>query len=456
MTIYRFSPLPVLRSLPASVTALVLLCLLAGTADAAGQIADLNRFPQQASPYLPLYVDKPIADYENQKIYADEYMRNHFAPWLHPDFSYLDLTLDKLKAYRDASVKKQYYTGDGMAFPKDAMAKIADNGAIDLGAPSRPGIAVADADVRVLPIDRPLYPSHASAKGERGLLRLDSMQNSTAKPGEPLAIYGHSKDAAWAFIATGTVVGWVKSETVAFVGAELMDRYMEEPYAVFVNDNVKIADGNGTFLCNAKMGTLLPSEGDTLLLPARDKDGVAVIKRYKPNSEDAAPFPVSFTPRNAARAIDQLMGESYGWGGLSGFRDCSAMTRDYFALFGIWLPRNSADQARTGASVPLKNISVQERPRTIVENGVPFATLIHMPGHIMLYLGLYDGEPVVLHNVWGVRVNGGDGKVGRAVIGRTAVTSLRAGMEIQHRPKSSLFIDNVTGLAFPMASIGHL
>lgn len=440
----------------ASLLLMALLCLPGKSSGAAHPIADLKRFPQRASSYMPMDLDEPIAGYESQLVYAEEYLRNHFAPWQNPDLSYLDLSFEKIKTYHANMAKKQYYTGDAKAFPKQQLAKIADNGTLYPDASPRPGIAVAGANVRVLPTGTALFPSAASAKGERGLLKLDSMQNSALKPGEPLAVYGHSLDGAWAFIATGTVIGWVRLNEIAFVDAEMMDRYMEASYAVFVKDNVNVQNSDGSTLCHVKMGAILPQEGNSLLLPVRDKDGMAVVRKYNPKNGVAASFPVSFTPRNASRAIEQLMGEPYGWGGLSGLRDCSAMTRDYFTLFGIWLPRNSGDQAKTGAAVPLKNISVAERPRTIVEQGVPFATLIHMPGHIMLYLGLYDGEPVVLHNVWGVRVNEGDGKVGRAVIGRTVVTSLRAGMEIKNRPKSSLFLDNIAALAFPMANAGNL
>jgi hypothetical protein len=60
-----------------------------------------------------------------------------------------------------------------------------------------------------------------------------------------------------------------------------------------------------------------------------------------------------------------------------------------------------------------------------------------------------------MHNVWGVRVNANDGKTGRAVIGKTVVSSLRAGEEIANRPKSSLYIDNVAKIVFPIGSTGR-
>jgi cell wall-associated NlpC family hydrolase len=143
-----------------------------------------------------------------------------------------------------------------------------------------------------------------------------------------------------------------------------------------------------------------------------------------------------------------MMGEQYGWGGEDGRRDCSSMTKDYFSVFGVWLPRNSGDQARSGALIPLGNTPPGGRPGVIVSGGVPYATLIHMPGHIMLYAGLYDGAPVVFHNTWGVRV-----KSGRAVVGKAVVSGLRLGEELPGKAPDSLLIDRIDSLVFPIANV---
>lgn len=435
-----------------AVCAAVLLFASAALAATKPAVADLSRFPQKASAYLPANPDTPIAGYDAQRVYAEEYLRHYYSPWFNDDIEYLDLSMDKVLEYHKNTAKKQYYTKEGKAFPKESMARIAQNGALPEAMTPRAAIALADADVRILPSTTPLFGSVASARGERGLLPLDVLQNSTVRPGEPLAVYAPSADAAWYFVSTGAVVGWVRSHKIALVDPDFMDRYIYAQKAVVIKDNVKIQDAKGT-VATIKMGTVLPSEDGKVLIPVRGKTPLAEIAVYKLEERATAAFPVPFTPRNAARAVDQLIGEPYGWGGMHGWRDCSAMTRDYFSLFGIWLPRNSGDQARTGAAIPLKNIPVAERSKTILENAVPFATLIHMPGHIMLYLGLYDAEPVVLHNVWGVRTNMPGGKTGRTVIGKTVVSSLKAGEEIRDRPKSSLFIDNIAALAYPMANI---
>ena len=416
-------------------------------------VADLQKFPQDASAYLPKNPDTPIVDAESQRAGAEEYLQKQYAPWHNVDLSYLDLSMDKVLEYHKATAKKQYFTGDGKPFPAASMRKITENGVIDQEDVPRPGVTVAEANVRVLPTSNPLYPSAVSAKGERGLLKMDVLQNSALKPAEPLAVYAQSKDGLWYFIATDSVVGWVRSHKVAFVDGAFMDRFQRAAHRVVVKDNVHVRNDKKEVAATIKMGAVIPAEGEDLLLPVRGQSGLAEIKKFSPERGVALPFPVAFTPRNAVRAVGQVMGEPYGWGGTNGFRDCSAMTRDYFSVFGVWLPRNSGDQARMGTSIPLKGVKVGDRAKTIAADGIPFATLIHMPGHIMLYVGTRDGVPVVIHNVWGVRRNMADGKVGRVVIGRTVATSLRAGAEIENRPKSSLFIDNIAAIVFPAAEV---
>ncbi len=43
-----------------------------------------------------------------------------------------------------------------------------------------------------------------------------------------------------------------------------------------------------------------------------------------------------------AKIAKEFYNEPYGWGGKMMTRDCSAMTRDFFTPFGIFLMRNSS------------------------------------------------------------------------------------------------------------------
>jgi hypothetical protein len=428
------------------IASVLLFVLRTPGAAAARKFRDIERFPQSGDAYLPAEPDSPIIDYVNQVVCAEEYLRRHFAPWNSEDLSFLDLTFERLLNYYASMAKKRYYAPGGGVFPKKSLDAIVKNGAVDASADMRPGVALSAADLRAFPYGQPLYNSKAAALGSDGRLKLDALQISTVRPGEPLAIFNASADSNWMFVATGAAAGWVTSAAIAPVDRDFTDMYVSAEKSVLVKDSVKIEYPDGKTVAVLKLGTVLPSEDGALLLPERGKDGFADAVRCTPEEGASEIFPVTFTPKNAARAIGGMMGEPYGWGGTSGLRDCSSMTRDYFSTFGIWLPRNSGDQSFAGSRISLKNASARERVETIIRDGVPFAALIHMPGHIMLYIGMYDGEPAVFHNTWGVAVTGG----GRAVVGRAVATGLRLGEEIPGKSADSLLIDRIVAISFPM------
>ena len=86
------------------------------------------------------------------------------------------------------------------------------------------------------------------------------------------------------------------------------------------------------------------------------------------------------------------------------------------------------------------------KERIIKDEGVPFATLLWLRGHITLYIGEYKGEPVMFHNVWGVRTNDGNGE-GRHIIGRAVVTSLQPGAELPNVRRENLILSRLQGMS---------
>jgi hypothetical protein len=134
-----------------------------------------------------------------------------------------------------------------------------------------------------------------------------------------------------------------------------------------------------------------------------------------------------------------MLGRHYGWGGLYEDRDCSALTMDLMAAFGILLPRNSSQQLRLGAPVSLEGLDSRERKELITRTATPFLTLIGKPGHITIYIGSHDGEPVIMQAVWGLKTLVDD-VPGRKVIGRAVITTLEPGIERDdlHRPDGIL------------------
>jgi hypothetical protein len=69
-----------------------------------------------------------------------------------------------------------------------------------------------------------------------------------------------------------------------------------------------------------------------------------------------------------------------------------------------------------------------------------------LPGHIGLYLGMDKrGEPLMLHNLWGVRTVLPDGGEGRAVAGKLSISTLRPG-ENRSDVRQGAYLERVRSL----------
>ena len=178
--------------------------------------------------------------------------------------------------------------------------------------------------------------------------------------GTPVFISHVSADKAWALVETSFTYGWMPVEDFARVNEDFVKTWESGRYAVILRDSTSVLDRNGRFLVKASVGHLFPftatQDGKMQIsVAAADQNHQAVIRQGVVPAEAAAAKPLRFTPANAARIANEMIGEPYGWGGLYGNRDCSAMTRDFFTVFGIWLPRHSEDQVKeAGATIDLQ------------------------------------------------------------------------------------------------------
>jgi hypothetical protein len=261
-----------------------------------------------------------------------------------------------------------------------------------------------------------------------------------------------SADGLWRLVQSPVAAGWVAAADTATADAEFMRRYRTGRYAAVIGDNVPVRTrvGSSGMTQVGAIHPLLGRHTDNLKagIPLRGENGVAELAETLFSLKQARPWPLPANPAWMAAVGNQMLGQQYGWGGMYGGRDCSATLRDLFAPFGIYLPRNSAAQARVGRQIPLEG-PAEEKERRIAEEAVPFMSLLHMKGHIMLYLGRYQNENVVFHNVWGVRIIE-SGTDARHVIGRAVVTSLRMGAELPSVQKDSLLADRLLGITTPV------
>jgi hypothetical protein len=275
-------------------------------------------------------------------------------------------------------------------------------------------------------------------------------QYSSLFLGTPLYASHISADGLWIFVESPIASGWAPAEDVAPTDAAFRARYRTGRLAAVVRDELPLATEAGV-IGHAHVGAVYPlhkehMHGVTVLAPIRDALGQAAIATAELGPEQARVKPLPLNPASLARVGNQMMGQPYGWGGLYAWRDCSSTTRDLFAPFGIWLPRNSAAQSRSGSFIALGDMDDADKERLIKASGVPFMTLLWMRGHIMLYLGQYRNENVVFHNIWGLRVAAAGDDDARHVLGRVVVSGLRLGRELPGLKNGTSLLERLEGM----------
>ncbi len=410
------------------------------------EIADIRSFRQD--PFLCIRgdFDTPLLSPDLQREMKRRYDSAYFAPWLQKKPARgVESLLWGFSTYG----KKETFGENRRRRNPEWFAKQRRNAGEPLfGTENRPAVAVCEADLRVFPTADPLFFDFDEA-GEG--YPFDYGQNSVVKPGEPLFVSHRSADGAWFFVDTPTASGWIDARRIGLMDSADVTLFSSPERIVLIADDFPLTDGNGVFLGRAKTGSQFPLLETNLLqgsfrvrVPVRRTDGGITQGNAVIPMTDAARIPLPLTPWNGALVASSLLAEPYGWGGLHGRRDCSALVMDFFAPFGIGMPRNSREQAQSGRWIDLKGKDLEEKERILLEEGIPFRTLVAMPGHIMLYIGQRQGHPLVFHNMWGVRTRN-SGRPGRHIVGKAVITTLAPGMELPDH--DGLPAGRITGLA---------
>lgn len=277
----------------------------------------------------------------------------------------------------------------------------------------KPAMILKDTAVRSFPTNERLFLSVRPGEG----YPFDYLQDSNLEAYHPVLLSHFSLDGAWAFIKSDSFSGFVASNDIKILSQDEANKFQKSKFAIFTKDKIAIKDKFGTFKFFSRVGGLVPY--------INIEDGYFITPDGLKISQKIATTSLKLTAQNAKSVIDEMIGMNYGWGGMDGLRDCSAFTKDYFASFGIWLPRNSKAQSKIAKIIDLKGLSNNEKKAKITEFGVPYATLLYLKGHIMLYTGVVDGKISVTHASWGLKTKNN----ARAIIGRTAITDIEIGKD---------------------------
>jgi len=272
------------------------------------------------------------------------------------------------------------------------------------------------------------YANHRLSPTSSTLLKkphqryFDRNQNAALDIGTPLAILHSSRDKKWYFTLSPSSYGWIAAADIALTTRKQMLRFSRSRnYIVTINPkNALFVEGRyRDFL---RMGVRLPYRGKLgdfalVSIPERDDNGSLRLQQATIRESDVHLGYLKYTPRTILTQAFKFLNAPYGWGGMFGEQDCSKYLQEVYGSVGILLPRNSGDQVKACRPIITFSGGSGERSAELKQKAKPGSTLLHLPGHIMLYLGEYRGVPYIIHTVWGA-------VEGRNPLAKTAVTTV--------------------------------
>ncbi|AWK61815.1 hydrolase [Helicobacter cinaedi] len=416
------------------------------------QVKDLQTLPQDALFYLPADLESKRNDKALAKLQKD-YLQKHFSPWHQKpnpkknEVFWIVPSLQNLATNESKTKSKNKSYGEDL---QEISPQIAQNIIDSMNLSSYPNqnqkaIITTTTAVRAVPTNKPLF-------NKINGYPFDRWQNSLIFANTPVLITHISKDKQWVHIQSSFVYGWVESTHLATLTSKQISEI--ESYTQYISpkiDKIPLYNSQHHFISQARIGQIFPKYGTQL----KQSVGVAVYVRlpngeakreqvYLPN-EMMKPFPQIADSKAIAEIINTMIGDKYGWGGFLESRDCSAFVRDIFTNFGIHLPRNSKAQVYYGNNqVDLSNLSRKEKESYIIANATPYQTILWLQGHIMLYIGEYEGRAIVAHSAWSATT----GRGYENMLGGVVITSLYVGEEHNSLfAKSPLLLDKVKAMS---------
>ena len=404
----------------------------------------LPSISQDARTYLdPDTADQPLMSDVVQNQRAAHSLLLFWMPWSTHDRLGIRDQLSLISHYR----ANGYYGYNFHRLSSNLVAQWQDEirGATAVG--GRAAIIVQHTPLRALPTALPVYGDfHAAGEG----YPFDLLQISAEWVGKPISVLYLSRAGDWAFIDDGDAMGWLSTRDMAYVTVSDQLKLKQSPIVAVIKDFVPIKNNSGEFLFDSRIGMLLASINQMVLVPVRRSDGYAEFRRVSLPKDLAVNYPWAATPRHFTLLMNQMMGQPYGWGGLYNYRDCSLTMKNLFAPFGIDLPRNSQAQANFGHKWSLIGLSDTEKENFIATHAKPYMSLLHMHGHIVLYLGQYHGDGIIFQNKWGLATDDPQGDQGRAVLGQAHIAPLSFGRNVPYAATTFIkSVDSLTNLITP-------
>lgn len=294
---------------------------------------------------------------------------------------------------------------------------------------------------------------------------IDRFQESAEFPGTPVAIVHASRDGKWLFVVSPRYAAWMQAKYVAEGPKQTVLGYAgKAPYrvvtgasvrTVFTREQPQVSKLQLDMATRVPLFTALPPDAPvngqtayaayTLQLPVRKDDGsLELVPALLQKNTDTAADYLPLTPRNLLTQAFRFLGERYGWGHAYDGRDCSGFVSDVYRSMGVQMPRNTSAQ---GVSPALRHrlftAADSHEARLQAALQLKLGDLVYIPGHVMMVLGQWQGQPWVIHDVLGMSYRRPDGSTAHVKLNAVSVTPL---LPMLYGKDGSTFIDHMTSI----------
>ncbi|MBI5490324.1 MAG: C40 family peptidase [Deltaproteobacteria bacterium] len=296
----------------------------------------------------------------------------------------------RLRSVRDDMASGRYVDRNGTRFPEDALA------ALDPPAQPPPPrdewrVALASLPLHCGPRLDGLYTEPVDPAFDRNIC-------GSARPQELVRIVA-AWDGGLLVARTASAFGWIPDDAPLSPPApdDRRELLSHGPRARIAGPTHLVsADGAAADLPEGTIAPLV--EGSTDRVWFATSDG---LHQSEPVAAGLRPTHRDLTRAAVLEEAFSRLGEPYGWGGRDGGLDCSGFVQEVFAAFDLGLPRNSGRQALAGTfSIDVASLADSAKKLRLLEAAARRGVvLLHIDGHIMLYLGLAeDDTPMAIHS----------------------------------------------------------
>jgi len=260
----------------------------------------------------------------------------------------------------------------------------------------RYAVVTKHCNMRILPTEDGLFD-------EPDDFYYDDLQDTTLEVGEPVAVLYTSKNGDFYFVEMHNYQGWISKDNLALCSKAQWLKFLDPDQFLMVIDpdyNMQVKGQALYYQMSSRIPYQKKTEaGYTVIVPTRTDKGrlktISVdISKDKALHEGYLPYTQNNIIRQAFKYYDHV----YGWGGLLCSVDCSGLSYDLFRTMGLYLPRNAGDQALTaGIGTDVKGFTREQRLAALATLA-PGSTIHLRRSHMMIYLGMVNGVPYVIHS----------------------------------------------------------